>query len=60
MPSPGYREWMMITYQQAREDHEYLWGTYGPAYDITGAYVDQDDLKRLLESPMKKTALACY
>ena len=49
-----------MAYKQARKDHEYLWDTYGPAYDMTGAYVDSDDLKKLLESPTKATAAECY
>lgn len=51
---------MRITYDQARGDHEYLWGTYGPANDMTGGYVDQDDLNRLLKNPTKNTARKCY
>ncbi len=50
----------MVTYEQARSDHEYLWKTYGPAQDMTGAYVDQTDLWRLLKSPTKATARNCY
>jgi hypothetical protein len=49
----------MITYDQARADHEYLW-SIGPAYDMTGGYVDQDDLVKLLEKPTKATARSCY
>lgn len=48
-----------MTYEQARADHEYLWA-YGEMEDISGAYVDQGDLKRLLESPNKVTARQCY
>ena len=48
-----------VTYEQARKDHEYLW-SIGPAHDMTGAYVDQEDLQRLLESPTKSTARDCY
>lgn len=53
---------MTITerYNQARADHEYLWDTYAPASDMTGAYVDQDDLEKLLKNPTKKTAVECY
>ncbi len=50
----------MNTYEQARKDHEYLWETYAPAKDMTGGYVDQDDLQKLLENPTKKTARDCY
>lgn len=49
-----------LTYAQARADHEYLWNTYGPALDMTGGYVDSEDLDRLLRSPTKSTARACY
>lgn len=50
----------MLKYDIARKYHEYLWQTYGDAYDMTGAYVDQDDLQKLLENPTKKTAAECY
>lgn len=50
---------MSITYEQAREDHEYLW-SIGEACDMTGGYIDQQDLKTLLESPNKRTAAKCY
>lgn len=50
----------MKRYDEARAAHEYLWLAYGPADDMTGGYVDQDDLQRLLESPTKKTAAQCY
>lgn len=48
-----------LTYEQALEDHAYLWDFYGPAADMTGGYVDQDDLARLLRSPSKATARDC-
>ncbi|MBS3648776.1 hypothetical protein KEU06_09180 [Pseudaminobacter sp. 19-2017] len=47
------------TYEQARTDHEYLWA-YGPANDMTGGYVDQTDLAKLLKKPTKTTARNCY
>jgi len=50
---------MRVTYEQARADHEYLW-SIAPADDMTGGYVDQEDLARLLKSPTKTTAAACY
>ena len=50
----------MVTYEQARTDHEYLWNTYEDAYDMTGGYVDSKDLDRLLKSPTKRTARECY
>lgn len=49
-----------VSYMQARADHEYLWSTYGPADDMTGGYVDQDDLDRLLKKPTEATARDCY
>jgi hypothetical protein len=49
----------MITYEEAFEDHRYLWETYAPAQDMTGGYVDQDDLSKLLASPTKITARQC-
>ena len=48
-----------MAYGQSRKDHEYLWG-YAPAEDMTGGYVDQDDLEKLLQAPNKKTATKCY
>lgn len=49
----------MITHEQAFKDRQYLWKTYGAAYDMTGGYVDSDDLEKLLEKPNKRTARAC-
>ena len=46
-------------YSKIREYHEYLWAI-APAHDMTGAYVDSDDLSRLLRSPTKATAAFCY
>jgi hypothetical protein len=48
-----------MTYEQAFRDHNYLWETYGPAADMTGAYVDQMDLALLLRKPDKTTARDC-
>jgi hypothetical protein len=50
---------LKISYEQAYADHCYLWETYGSANDMTGAYVDQQDLAKLLKSPTKATARAC-
>jgi hypothetical protein len=50
---------MTVSYEQARSDHEYLW-SIGPAKDMTGAYVDQNDLAKLLRNPTKATARDCY
>ena len=47
-----------MTYEQAYKDHCYLWGI-GGAQDMTGAYVDSEDLEKLLKSPTKKTAKDC-
>lgn len=50
---------MRHTYEQAFADHSYLWETYGAAADMTGAYVDQEDLAKLLRCPSKTTARQC-
>jgi len=47
------------TYEQAYADHCYLWETHGPAGDMSGGYVDQDDLVKLLKSPTKAMARDC-
>jgi len=47
-----------MTYEQSYKDHSYLWGI-DAAYDMTGGYVDQEDLDKLLKSPNKRTAKAC-
>ncbi len=47
-----------ITYEQAKSDHAYLW-SIGRALDMTG-YVDQGDLKKLLDNPTKSTAKDCF
>lgn len=49
---------MSITYEQAFRDHQKLW-SIGPADDMTGGYVDQDDLDKLLAKPTKATARDC-
>lgn len=49
----------MKRYLEAKSDHDYLWKTYGPADDMTGGYVDQEDLKRMLDAPTKKMAVYC-
>lgn len=51
---------MASRYEQARADHEYLWSTYAAADDMTGAYVDQQDLTRLMQSPTTATATRVY
>ena len=50
----------MNTYIEVRQDHEFLWKVYAPAKDMTGGYVDQDDLHNLLRAPTKVTAKKCY
>lgn len=47
-----------IPHDTAYRDHQYLWAM-GPAFDMTGAYVDQDDLARLLRTPTKNVAADC-
>ncbi len=47
-----------MTYEQAYKDHCYLW-RISPAHDMTGGYVDQHDLDKLLKNPTKKTAKEC-
>ena len=46
------------TYEIVKADHEYLW-SISPAYDMTGGYVDQGDLAKLLDNPTKATAREC-
>ena len=46
----------LMTHEQALADHDYLWRTYGPAKDISGGYVDQDDLAKLLRKPTRSVA----
>ncbi|MBR9970841.1 hypothetical protein [Magnetospirillum sulfuroxidans] len=48
-----------VSYEQARADHEYLWAI-APADDMTGRYVDQNDLRELLHNPTRSTARDCY
>lgn len=48
-----------MAYEQAYKDHQYLWDTYGPAEDMTGGYVDSEDLDKLLKSPTRATANQC-
>ena len=47
-----------MKYEEVYADHSYLWGI-APAQDMTGGYVDQDDLALLLKSPNKRTAKDC-
>lgn len=47
-----------MNYKEIYSDHSYLWAI-GPASDMTGGYVDQDDLDLLLKTPTKTTAKTC-
>lgn len=47
------------SYEQAFTDRQYIWNTYTEAYDMSGGYVDQDDLEKLLANPTKTTAKNC-
>jgi len=49
-----------VSYDQTRLDHDYLWQTYGPAYDMTGGYDEDRDMEMLLRNPSKSTAIECY
>ena len=48
-----------MTYKQYFEDWDYLFSKIGVANDMTGGYVDSQDLDVLLESPSKATAKGC-
>lgn len=47
-----------MTYNQAYQDWRYLWDI-DCALDMSGGYVDQEDLDKLLKSPTKETAADC-
>lgn len=47
-----------ITYEVAYRDRQYLW-SISPARDMTGGYVDQEDLERMLKTPTKAMAAKC-
>lgn len=47
-----------MTYEEVFKDWDYLW-SISAADDMTGAYVDQEDLDRLLRNPTKKVAKEC-
>ena len=47
-----------VTYQQAFVDHKILW-SIDAASDMTGGYVDQDDLRLLLANPTRDMARDC-
>lgn len=47
------------TYDQALDDRRYLWESYDEPVDMTGGYVDQEDLEKLLANPTRTTARQC-
>lgn len=47
-----------MKYEQVFKDWEYLWAI-APAEDMTGGYVDQEDLDKLLRNPTKRVAASC-
>ena len=48
-----------MSYKQYYEDWNYLFNKVGFADDMTGGYVDSEDLDRLLKNPSKATAKQC-
>lgn len=48
-----------MTYDEVFKDWSYLFDEIGAAYDMTGGYVDSEDLDKMLKSPNKKTAKEC-
>ena len=48
-----------MTYDDVYKDWNYLFHAVGHAYDMTGGYVDSDDLDRLIKKPSKSTAKQC-
>lgn len=48
-----------MTYKQYFEDWDYLFNKIDVADDMTGGYVDSQDLDVLLKSPSKATAKNC-
>ncbi|EGQ7707458.1 hypothetical protein ACPF3S_003166 [Vibrio cholerae] len=48
-----------MTYEELYADWKYLFKRVGCADDMTGAYVDSEDLDDLLKSPTKATAKKC-
>jgi F420-0:gamma-glutamyl ligase-like protein len=48
-----------MTYDSVYRDWDYLFHTVGHASDMTGGYVDSEDLDRLLKNPSKATAKKC-
>lgn len=48
-----------MTYEELYADWEYLFKKVGCAEDMTGGYVDSEDLEELLKKPTKSTAKKC-
>ncbi len=48
-----------MTYDEMYKDWDYLFNTISTANDMTGGYVDSEDLERLLKNPSKTTAKNC-
>lgn len=48
-----------MTYEEMYADWEYLFKQVGCADDMTGGYVDSEDLDAMLKSPTKATAKRC-
>ncbi len=49
---------MGVSYHEVREDWKTLWDICC-ANDMTGAYVDSEDLDKMLETPTKAMAVQC-
>jgi hypothetical protein len=47
-----------MKYEEIYKDWLFLWNV-GAANDMTGGYVDSEDLFKLLKNPSKKTAYEC-
>lgn len=48
-----------MKYEEVLKDWKFLFEELDTAYDMTGGYVDQEDLDLLLKSPTKTTAKTC-
>jgi predicted helicase len=48
-----------MAYREVYEDWSYLFNTISYADDMTGGYVDSEDLEELLKNPSKATAKNC-
>jgi hypothetical protein len=48
-----------MKYEEVLEDWKFLFEGIDSASDMTGGYVDQEDLCKLLKSPTKATAKSC-